>query len=310
MASFDRSFTASPVLVMPSQSVHQSPFGLPSFTAQSLSFGTASLPQSYVSPSTSERRGRKRSRDEASENLDDRVSAVSDKLQQDEEGWVYGPGMTLIKPNSGYVAEASSQSGTWVEEKVAAEESHRVEAAALVVKQQEQDRPSLRSHKSQRLDITPSFSNDFNSNRSSPTRSAAGSITPVTSLSLDSSSAPVVDDFTLAFGIGWRLMNADSSISAATRGWARYLENHYPISNVDIHAESKGLQSYLVKADQGWFLFAENLRQGRLVSTDNQRCIENLKSSPPVFDGTEIMVPSESPKTLTSQCNDQDMVMS
>lgn len=309
MASFDRTFSASPVLVMPLQSVHQSPFGLPSFSTQSPSFGTASLPQSYVSPSNSERRGRKRSRDEASENLDDRVSAVSDKLQQDEEGWVYGPGMTLIKPNSGYVAEASSQSGTWVEEKATAEESRRVENVALTVKQQEQDRPSLRSHKSQRLDIAPSFGNTFNSNRSSPTRSVAGSSTPVPSLSLDSSGAPVVDDFTLAFGIGWRLMNADSSISAAVRGWARYIENHYPISNISIHAESKGLQSYLVRADQGWFLFDENLRQGRLVSTDNQRCIENLKSSPPVFEGADTMIPSESPKALAPQGNDLDMIM-
>ncbi|KAJ2907135.1 hypothetical protein MKZ38_007650 [Zalerion maritima] len=314
MVSFDRTFFTSPVLVMPSQSVHQSPFGAPSFSRQAPSFSNfpsfgsnASLPQSYVSPSTSERRGRKRSRDEASENLDDRVSAVASKLEKSEEDWIYGPGMTLIKPGSGYVPDASTQSGTWVEEMSATKETERVESAALAVKQQEQDRPSLRSNKSQRLEVGSLSSQDFHSNRSSPTRDAAKSSTPVSSLSLDAAATPVVDDFTLTFGVGWRLMNDDSNISAAVRGWARYIENHYPVSNVKIHAESKGLQSYLVQADEGWYLFDENLRQGRLVSTDNQRCIQNLKSSSPVFEGAETMTASASPRATSPYVKNGEM---
>lgn len=306
MASFERSYSASPVLVMPSQSAHQSPFGVSSLNHQSSSFGYFSafgsntfLSQSYFSPSTGERRGRKRSRDEASENLDDRVSAVSTQLQEEEEGWVYGLGMTLIKPGGGYVADSSSQSGTWVEEQHAIQDAQRVESAIIAIKQQEQQKPSLRSHKSQRLDMSSLFNQSFHPNRSSPARSATSSLTPVPSVSLDAASIPVVDDFTLAFGIGWRLLSANSNMSAAIRGWSRFIENHYPVSNIKIHAESKGLQSYLVQANEGWFLFDENLRQGRLVSADNQRCIENLKSSPPVFEGAEILTPSSSSRSMS-----------
>lgn len=303
MADFNRNFTTSPVLVMSSQSAHQSPFGTSAFAHQKPSFSSfsvfgsnASLPQSYVSPSASERRGRKRSRDEASENLDERVSATSDQFKKSEESWVYDSDMVL-KPGSGYVSEAGSRPGTWVE-KINAEGTKGAEAATLTARHHEQERP-LRSHKSQRLDLGSALLPcDLCSNRSSPSR-PVNSITPTASISLDATSTPIIDDFTLTFGIGWRLMTANSSISPAVRGWARYIENHYPITNVSVEAESKSLESYLVKANEGWFLFNENLRQGRLVSIDSQRCIDNLRSSPPVFEGTETLIASSSPKTVS-----------
>ena len=58
--------------------------------------------------------------------------------------------MVLIKSPSSYVADAGSQSGTWVEEKAASENIRKNEEARAI---NQQWRPSLRSFKSQRLDM-------------------------------------------------------------------------------------------------------------------------------------------------------------
>ena len=137
----------------------------------------------------------------------------------------------------------------------------------------QEDRPVLRSHKSQRLDqaaIAQSYL--------AKTGGIADGVPDI----------PVVDDFTLHLGIGWRRISQDVDIQAAARGWARYIENHYPLSAVTIRLESKGLQSYLVEAAEGYFLFAENLRHGRLVGHDVGTAIANLQTSPPSFAGEEM----------------------
>jgi hypothetical protein len=191
--------------------------------------------------------------------------------------------MVLIKSNKGYVADASSQSGTWLEEKKAADEENR--------RKQERDMVIPRSHKSQRRGVNlvaaPLAAN-------APSSSPASKASPA-------DNAPVIDDFTLHLGIGWRKIGDDEHIQAAARGWARYIENHYPITNVHIRLESNGLQSYLVEASEGFFLFADNLRNGRLVSTDVEGALRNLQNSPPVFDGAETLVAAESPSPVASQ---------
>lgn len=243
--------------------------------------------------------GRKRSRDEAAVNLDPPEKLVEPRtIPEPEDEWVYGPGMTLIKKSAGYVADAGSQSGTWVEDQAAKEEARKAEAALLAHEQLAQSRPSLRSHKSQRLDMTTSSSADekFPSRRSSPTREATNPMTA----SSDSLAQPIVDNFTVHLGIGWSRISEDGHIQAAARGWARYIENHYPVTNAKILLESRGLQSYLVEASEGYFLFAENLRQGRLVSATPEGALQNLKTSPPVFEGLSTMDASESPKPVDS----------
>jgi hypothetical protein len=230
--------------------------------------------------------GRKRSRDEASVNLDSPEKVVEPPiLEESDDEWVYGPGMVLIKRN-GYVADASSQSGTWVEERAAEEEKKKTEAALL---EQQQSRPSLRSHKSQRIESAEN-------NRSSPVRDMANP----NAMSSDQSSQPVVDAFTVHLGIGWSRISTDEHIQAAARGWARYIENHFPINDARIQLESRGLQSYLVEANEGFFLFSEDLRQGRLVSKDADRALQNLKTSPPIFDGETTMEATETPKPSDS----------
>lgn len=299
MVSFRSTYNASPVLTIPPQSAHQVPFGRPPvFQSHSSSFRQlAPWPHTPIIPSTSQAAGRKRSRDEAAVNLDPPEKVVEAPVTKEaEEEWIYGPGMTLIKRTTSYVADASSQSGTWVEEKAAVEEARKTEAALIAQEQLSQERPSLRSHKSQRLERTTTLSltEAFPNSRSSPARDL-DLVNPMAASS-DATSLPVIDDFTLHLGIGWSRISDDGHMQAAARGWARFVENHYPVTNAKIRLESRGLQSYLVEANEGFFLFAENLRQGRLVSKDAERAMQNLRTSPPTFDDPHTMEAAGTPK--------------
>jgi hypothetical protein len=311
MPSFDRVYASSPVLAMPPQAAHQVSLGKPFMQHQIHPFSPPASWRSQLAR-TCTAAGRKRSRDEAAVNLDAPEKLVEAPVNKEsEDEWIYGPGMTLIKKSTGYITDAGNQSGTWVEERAAEEDARKMEEALRARDQLAQSRPSLRSHKSQRLDMTtpPTHSEErFPSRRSSPTREATNPMT----LSSDSLAQPIVDDFTLHLGIGWSRISDDGHIQAAARGWARYIENHYPVSNVKILLESRGLQSYLVEATEGFFLFAENLRQGRLVSITPEGALNNLKISPPVFDGLNTMDASESAKPLdsTAPITSADMDMS
>lgn len=267
-------------------------FDRPFFPHQSQSYkhSAVSCPKQSILRSNSTFAGRKRSRDEAAPNLDEPEKTVpTPSVEEPEDEWEYGPGMMLIK-KTGYVVDATSQSGTWVDEKTAEEHAQKTEAAILAQEQLAQERPSLRSNKSQRLDMTNTTLSAVEETKSS---------SPGRDKSPEAPAQPVIDDFTLHLGIGWGRISEDEHIKAAARGWNRFIENHYPITNAQIRLESKGLESYLVEAAEGFFLFAENLRQGRLVSRDAQRALQNLKSSPPVFDGPETMIAAE-----TSQQDD------
>ncbi|KAL2159763.1 hypothetical protein VTH06DRAFT_1896 [Thermothelomyces fergusii] len=299
MPSFDRVYASSPVLAMPAQTAHQVSLdkSFPQHQILPLSQPASWRPQLVRTCAAA---GRKRSRDEASVNLDSpEKPGELPVIKEPEDEWVYGPGMTLIKKSARDVSDASNRSGTWLEERAAAEEARKREAALLAQKQLAQSGPSLRSHKSQRLDMsTTSLGPDdmLSGRRCSPTRETTNPMTA----SSDSLAQPIVDDFTLHLGIGWSRISDSEHIQAAARGWARFIENHYPITNAKVLLESRGLQSYLVEATEGYFLFSENLRQGRLVSTTPEGALNNLKLSPPVFDGLEIMNASTSARPLDS----------
>lgn len=295
MAAFGR--TDSPVVTIPPHSAHQAHLSGPFFPQPSAFSNPTSWTQNLAQNQPEIRRGRKRSRDEAAVNLDspEKAPPPVEPVKEAEDEWEYGPGMILIKKRTGYVPDASSQSGTWVEEKAAEDEVRKTEEALLDQQRQAQDRPSLRSHKSSRLDVTASLpATEATVNRSSPGRD----LVDPSSTTSDAAAQPVVDDFTLHLGIGWSRISDSQHIQAAARGWARYIENHFPVNDVKILLESKGLESYLVEAAEGYFLFAENLRQGRLVSKDAQHALQNLRSSPPVFDGPQTMEAAESPKPV------------
>lgn len=269
MAFYDRRFaSASPVLTLSPQPSHQTHMGVSGlgFAPSRHDFISATTTSNGLPllPDTSRFAGQKRSRDEAA--IDTQPEASSELSQpESEELWVYGPGMTLIKPDSPYVADASTQSGTWLEE-----------GDVLIDKNKAQNREMLhmRSHKTQRVEQIGSIG--------LPTlalgQGTSGGAT---------AQAPVIDNVTLHLGIGWRKLSDDEHIQAAARGWARFIENHYPLSNVSIRLETKALQSYLVEASEGFFLFAEDLRRGRLVSRTTDGVLRNLQCVPPLFDSND-----------------------
>lgn len=287
MALLDRSYsTASPILGLQPQAAHQSPFDRPFFTHQSQSYNhPVSCSNRPIFKSTAIFAGRKRSRDEAAVNLDEPEKAVpAPKVEEPEDEWEYGPGMILIKKKTGYVRDATSQSGTWVEEKAAQDHVRKLEEATVAQEKLSQERPSLRSNKSQRL--------DFNSNTSISTPGTS----PTNDASLKGPSQPVIDDFTMHLGIGWAQLSAEEHIQAAVRGWQRYIENHFPVTEAKIRLQSRGLNAYLVEAREGFFLFSEDLREGRLVSRTAYCALQNLKTSPPVFDAADNMTAAASPQ--------------
>ncbi|CAK7273292.1 hypothetical protein SEPCBS57363_005579 [Sporothrix epigloea] len=298
--------TSSPVLTMTPQNSIKLPFDRPFAMQQSSPFGNPSAwSQNFGQQRpTAPPRGRKRSRDEAAINLDspEKAPPAVDPVNKDGDGWEYGPGMMLIKKSSGYFHDAGNQSGTWLEERTAALEAKTKEEALRQQQRQAQDRPSLRSHKSSRLDLSAQAASQeqktaiCNGSTSQYELRDASPKSPDGISSAGGMSQPVIDDFTLHLGIGWNRLSEDEHIQAAARGWARYIENHYPVTAPKILLESKGLESYLVEARQGYFLFAENLRQGRLVSDDPQRALANLQKLPPAFDSEHTMIATTTPQ--------------
>jgi hypothetical protein len=275
------SSSSSPVVVLPPPQFPSQPYTM---NSNNLTFSNPSpfvqaLPNQAtfsLSQTPSSAAGRKRSRDEAADNLQE--DYFPPPIQESEEDWEYGEGMTLIKPN-GFLIDASSQTGTWAEEKAEISQVQAQPSPAI------QDRPMLRSHKSQRLDLTatPVIAEEVSLSNgtviaSSPPKMVSNSM-----------EGPTIDAFTIYLGIGWSRISDGEDVQAAARGWTKFIENHYPINDVHIRLQSKGLASYLVESREGWFLFGEDLKEGRLVSTSLERTFENLKTTPPIFDGEEIL---------------------
>ncbi|MBE3048875.1 hypothetical protein IMZ48_41530 [Candidatus Bathyarchaeota archaeon] len=231
-------------------------------------------------PSRSTGAGRKRTRDEAEPDLsdaDDSTPSVSAASTPDNV-WMSGNDMAMFETE---VAAFPFQT-----EVLSAAEAMRKTEMKTNMQMQHDQQLSGRSHKTQRRgQMAPVAASSPDTG--SPNPDASGHSNPA---------HVVVDDFTLQLGIGWKRISNDDHIQAAARGWARFIENHYPITNAVIRLESKGLQSYLIEASEGYFLFDENLRHGRLVSTTGEGALQNLKSHPPAFEGPETMMAATQPK--------------
>ncbi|KAI9874558.1 MAG: hypothetical protein M1823_007656, partial [Watsoniomyces obsoletus] len=168
--------------------------------------------------------------------------------------------MILLNPSTGLAISAESQTGTWYEEKV---EKDALVKEVEAINTANQFRPKFpASRKSMRLSQS-SIKTDFASVMGQQTAPASP---PKTA---NASSRPEVDEATIALGVGWtKMASEDENIQTAARGWARYLENHYArhIHGADFLLKSSGLNAYLVGAHEGFYLFSENLLEGRLVA--------------------------------------------
>lgn len=235
---------------------------------------------------------RKRSRDEtAFEAADAENSYFSFPSAQDvnppepiPEEPVYGEGMVLLNPQTGRALAAETQTGTWYEEKVEQEEITRANQPPPSV----ESRPKMPTgRKSVRLS-------------QSSIRAALEPLTPNNAPASPPKSTPngEIDEATIALGIGWTKMSSeDPDLQAAARGWARYLEVHYPghIHGAEILLKNRTLDAYLVGCQEGFFLFAEDLLRGQLVGRTWENCLNNLRSQPIRFDSTEVLQAERTP---------------
>lgn len=118
---------------------------------------------------------------------------------------------------------------------------------------------------------------------------------------------PVIDNITIMLGVGWSRVNGDQDVLAAARGCARYIERHYPLSAVKILLKSKALDASLVETKEGYYLFQEDLNQGRLVSKNWDTCLANLKySSKITFEGLETLYARRSRSPLSTPTIETD----
>jgi hypothetical protein len=226
---------------------------------------------------------RKRSRDQFDDNeISSIAPADTNGLAAMEvvDEPIYGPGMTLLNPRDGRPISAESQSGTWIEEK---DEEDRVAEKAHA----EAQRPIIRPTKSCRLESS----------------SCVGQVeVPNTPVSIPSP-VPDIDPASAMLGVGWKVVpRDDEDIQQAVRGWGRFIENHYPLREVEIVLKSEGQEAYLVRSQEGWWLFKEDLNEGRLVSTTWEGCVAGLRSSPTVFEGATTLTAQRTPSpTIQSQ---------
>ena len=121
------------------------------------------------------------------------------------------------------------------------------------------------------------------------------STSPDSPFTSNRSEEPVVDEYSRLLGIGWR-QPSPTTMQGSARGWARYIETNYPLTNVEIVAQTS--EQTLVRAIEGTYLFHENLREGRLLSRVHNDAIARLRqnSRNPHFEG-------ENPITPTRQAN-------
>jgi len=245
---------------------------------------------------------RKRSRDDADFEEAMNAAAVEPSAlapaPKPVEEPIYGEGMVLLNPRTGIAVSAESQTGTWYEEKV--EESA---AAALPVSSRSQAGMSsdVQGRKSQRLDPTaPGLDDIALSSMQKRLQNATDD-----SRSSPSHQEPLVDDATRLLGISWQRINVsdDDDMAPAVRGWKKYIDNQYSnyLQNCLILMKSRALNAFLVAAQPvaqdfgtvanspAYFLFSDDLDQARLVGSTWETCVQNLQSSPILFEGAETL---------------------
>ncbi|KAL2008346.1 hypothetical protein VTN00DRAFT_8328 [Thermoascus crustaceus] len=229
---------------------------------------------------------------------------------------IYGEGMVLLNPRTGLALSAESQTGTWYEETVeqkaaAAPVSSRSSALRAV------DPSTLPSRKSQRLDPSAPGLDDIALN-SIRQKLQAGIHGDDNRRALNDNSSistsfrpeePRVDDFTHMLGISWQRIGNDDDLAPAVRGWEKYINNHYSrhLQGAQILLKHRGLNAYLVsarpvgpsgfqmngEASVSFYLFSDELTEAQLVGSNWDITLQNLRSSPIAFEGTEVLRAAE-----------------
>ncbi|KAL6715244.1 hypothetical protein ACLMJK_007508 [Lecanora helva] len=130
-------------------------------------------------------------------------------------------------------------------------------------------------------------------------------ITPPVSAGLQT---PQTDPYSQALGVGWTKMPDDPDTLAAVRGYCRYIENHYPLTGVEILTKSASMDSYLVRTTQGYYLFDDNLTEGKFIAKDFETTLELLKPPTLRFGGATLRA-ADAPSSSGSGTGASDVNM-
>jgi hypothetical protein len=135
---------------------------------------------------------------------------------------------------------------------------------------------------------------------------------------------PQVDDITHLLGISWQRVSHDGDMAPAVSGWEKYINNHYHkyMRDARIILNNRSLNAYLVAAlpvqgassyptppnnsnyaamshlyqfhpSSSFFLFKEDLTGAQMVASNLDKCLQNIRSTPIQFEGSEILCASE-----------------
>ncbi|PLB53110.1 hypothetical protein P170DRAFT_123367 [Aspergillus steynii IBT 23096] len=254
---------------------------------------------------------RKRSRDEAA--FEEAMNTPSAPVQAapapppKEEEPVYGEGMVLLNPRTGMALSAESQTGTWYEEV----SETTATASAGSSQPQAAGSSSLAGRKSQRLDPSAPSYDDIALSSMQRLQDASGddnrrnlNSNPFTS------GEPLVDDATRLLGISWqRIGMDDNDMAAAVRGWKKYIDRQFSsyLSDCEILMKNRALNAYLVTArpvspfglasSPAFYLFNDDLTQGQLVNSTWENTVHNLRSTPIIFEGAQVLNAASRPMT-------------
>ncbi|KAJ5891026.1 uncharacterized protein N7473_007254 [Penicillium subrubescens] len=274
---------------LPSQSLLDTPGSFHTYPGNfnSSAFGANSFAQPAVNTNVSAapappKPSRKRSRDEAA--FDDALAVNAPPQPQPasarKEEPIYGEGMVLLNPQTGLAVSAESQTGTWYEEKTESQQATAAPISSRSIAIQS-DGADI-SRKAQRLDT------------SAPAPHRPG----------HPPAEPLIDDATRLLGISWQRIDTDDDMAPAVRGWTKYIDNQYAayLHHSQMLMKSRALNAYLVAAmpvsafSPAFYLFNEDLTQGQLVASSWESCLNNLRSTPPVFEGAAPLAAASRPQ--------------
>ena len=264
------------------------PMPTPHITQSRSSFtSTSRVDVSPSFPISSNKRKRDSFDDESDAVIPAQRMAASPSPAAKEEP-LYDDGMAMPNPSNGRPMSAEHQTGTQLDEKLD-EDAEAVAHAEEVRTQAEEESKALPRRKYQRRE--PSTVKDAMTNRSPK-------------VAVDE---PVIDQFTHLLGVGWTRIGSDPDVQKATRGWVKFIENHYQLQDVEILLTSKALEGASLvfaregstTAQEGYFLFSETLSEGRLVADNWETCVGRLQSSPINFQTDETLKAAKTP-TLTA----------
>ncbi|KAK1140114.1 hypothetical protein N8T08_010870 [Aspergillus melleus] len=254
---------------------------------------------------------RKRSRDEAA--FEEAMNAPIAPVQAapapppKEEEPIYGEGMVLLNPRTGVALSAESQTGTWYEEVS--------ETAATAPTAQAAGSSGLAGRKSKRLDPAAPNYDDIALSSMQRLQDASGDdnrrhLNASSGSNPFTSGEPLVDDATRLLGISWqRIGMDDNDMAAAVRGWKKYIDRQFSscLSDCEILMKNRALNAYLVTArpvtpfglaaSPAFYLFNDDLTQGQLVSSTWENTVQNLRSTPIIFEGAQVLNASSRPVT-------------